>query len=81
MSPLIYNVQVDGYDKVEVCVHGLGLQYKVFKISIETLENIPNFADLMSMLIIEERNLGEDQPSQSKNSFGAVATTSLLFNK
>lgn len=52
-----------------VCLRGLGPQYKAFKTSIQTRENIPNFADLVSMLIIEEKTLGEDQSSQSKNSF------------
>ena len=62
------NVQVDDDDKVEVCLRGLGPQYKAFKTSIQTRENITNFADLVSMLIIEEKTLGEDQSSQSKNS-------------
>ncbi|KAH7287748.1 hypothetical protein KP509_32G072100 [Ceratopteris richardii] len=39
------------------------------KTSIQTRENILNFADLVSMLIIEEKNLGEDSNSQGKPSF------------
>ena len=69
------NVTVDDDDKVEVCLCGLGPQYKTFKTSIQTWENIPNFVDLVSMLIIEEKTLGEDQSSQSKNS----SATGLLF--
>ena len=61
------NVTVDDDDKVEVCLHGLGPQYKAFKTSIQTQENIPNFADLVSMLIIEEKTLGEDSSSQVKS--------------
>ena len=60
------NVTVDDDDKVEVCLRGLGPQYKAFRTSIQTRENIPTFADLVSMLIIEEKNLGEDTSSQSK---------------
>ena len=51
----------------------LGHKYKAFKTSIQTRENIPNFADLVSMLIIEEKNLGEDLASQTKNSFDQQA--------
>src|SRR3569623_589670 len=61
-------VSVDDDDKVEVCLRGLGPAYKQFKTSIQTRENIPNFADLISMLIIEEKNLGEESSSQGKNS-------------
>ena len=53
-------------DKVEVCLRGLTPAYKQFKTSIQTRENIPNFLDLISMLIIEEKNLGEDSTSQPK---------------
>ena len=63
------NVTVDDDDKVEVCLRGLGPQYKSFKTSIQTRENIPNFADLVSMLIIEEKNLGEESTSQSKGNY------------
>ena len=60
------NVTMDDDDKVEVCLQDLGPQYKAFKTSIQTRENIPNFADLLSMLIIEEKTLGEDSCSQVK---------------
>ena len=61
-------VVVEDDDKVEVCLRGLGPSYKQFKTSIQTREKIPNFADLISMLIIEEKNLGEEPSSlQSKN--------------
>ena len=49
-------------------MRGLGPTYKQFRTSIQTRENIPNFTDLISMLIIEEENLGEESSSQGKNS-------------
>ena len=54
-------------DKVEVYLRGLTPPYKQFKTSSQTWGNIPNFLDLISMLIIEEKNLGEDSSSQSNN--------------
>ena len=60
-------VVVEDDDKVEVCLHGLTPAYKQFKTSIQTRENIPNFSNLISMLIIEEKNLGEDSSSQPKD--------------
>ena len=36
---------------------GLGHQYKSFKTSILTRDNIPSFTNLVSMLVVEERNL------------------------
>ena len=62
-------VTVEDDDKVEVCLCGLTLAYKPFKTSIHTWENIPSFLDLILMLIIEEKNLGEDLASQPKESF------------
>ena len=61
-------VSVDDDDKVEVCLHGLTPAYKQFKTAIQTRESIPTFADLIPMLVVEEKNLGEDSSSQSKNS-------------
>ncbi|MCO5554111.1 hypothetical protein L7F22_007637 [Adiantum nelumboides] len=62
------SVQVEDDDKVEVCLHGLTPVYKQFKTSIQTRENIPCFADLVPMLVVEEKNLGEDSSSsQGKN--------------
>jgi len=61
------NVFVDDDNLVSVCLNGLGKEYKPFKISIIVKENVPNFQDLMSMLIIEEKTLGEDSSTQSKN--------------
>ena len=61
-------VAVEDDDKVEVYLCGLTPAYKQFKTSIQTWENIPNFSDLISMLIIEEKNLGEDSASQPKDS-------------
>ena len=62
-------VTVEDDDKVEVCLCGLTPAYKQFKTSIQTRENIPSFADLIPMLVVEEKNLGEDtSSSQGKNS-------------
>ena len=62
-------VTVEDDDKVEVCLRGLTPAYKQFKTSIQTRENIPSFSDLIPMLVIEEKNLGEDaSSSQGRNS-------------
>ena len=50
------NVKVEDDDKVEICLRGLGPQYKSFKTSILTRDSIPSFPDLVSMLVVEERN-------------------------
>ena len=44
------NVKIEDDDKVEICLRGLGPQYKSFKTSILT---IPSFPDLVSMLVVE----------------------------
>ncbi|MCO5574977.1 hypothetical protein L7F22_028774 [Adiantum nelumboides] len=56
-------VQVEDDDKVEVCLRGLTPAYKLFKTSIQTSENIPCFADLVPMLVVEEKKLGEGSSS------------------
>ncbi|MCO5557165.1 hypothetical protein L7F22_010724 [Adiantum nelumboides] len=62
------SVQVEDDDKVEVCLRGLTPAYKQFKTSIQTRENIPCFADLVPMLVVEEKNLREDSSfSQGRN--------------
>ena len=62
-------VTIDDDDLVGACLDGLGDQYKQFRISINTRENIPCFTDFISMLILEEKNMGRDtSSSQSKNS-------------
>ena len=61
-------VAVEDDDKVEVCLRGLTPAYKQFKTSIQTRENIPRFTNLIPMLVIEEKNLGEDSSSQGKSS-------------
>ena len=62
-------VTVEDDDKVEVCLRGLTPAYKQFKTSIQTRENIPSFSDLIPMLVVEEKNLGEDtSSSQGRNS-------------
>jgi hypothetical protein len=49
------NVYVDDDDLVRVCLNGLGKEYKPFKTSIIVRENVPNFQDFVSMLIVEEK--------------------------
>ncbi len=61
------NVSVDDDDLVSVCLNGLGKEYKPFKTSITVKENVPNFQDLVSMLIVEEKTLNEDCFTQNKN--------------
>jgi hypothetical protein len=61
------NVFVDDDDLVSVCLNGLGKKYKPFKTSITIRENVPNFWDLMSMLIIEKKTLNEECSTQNKN--------------
>jgi hypothetical protein len=57
----------DDDDLVSVCLNGLGKEYKPFKTSIIVKENVPNFRDLVLMLIIEEKTLNEDCSTQNKN--------------
>ena len=54
----------------------LGPQYKGFKMSIQTWENIPNFVDLISMLIIEEKNLNEESSTSAK----AVSGEQIMYS-
>ena len=54
------NVKVEDDDKVEICLRGLGPQYKSFKTSILTRDSIPSFPDQVSMLVVEERNQMDD---------------------
>jgi hypothetical protein len=61
------NVFVDDDDLVNVCLNGLGKEYKPFKTSITVRENVPNFRDLVSILIVEEKTLNEDCSTQNKN--------------
>ncbi len=61
------NVYVDDDDLVNVCLNGLGKEYKHVKTSITIKENVPNFRDLVSMLIVEEKTLNEDCSTQNKN--------------
>ena len=53
------NALVYDDDKIEVCLHGLRPQYKPFTMSIRTRENLPSLVDLVSMLIMEEKSMGE----------------------
>jgi hypothetical protein len=61
------NVFVDDDDLVNVCLNGLGKEYKPFKTSIIVRENVPNFRNLVSMLIVEEKTLNENYSTQHKN--------------
>jgi len=61
------NVPVDDDDLVSVCLNGLGKEYKPFKTSVIVRENVPNFRDLISMLIVEEKTLSEDSTVQNQN--------------
>jgi len=61
------NVSVDDDDLVSVYLNGLGKEYKPFKTSITVRENVPNFQDLVSMLIVKEKTLNEDCSTQNKN--------------
>ncbi|MCO5574500.1 hypothetical protein L7F22_028285 [Adiantum nelumboides] len=56
-------VQMEEDDKIKECLRGLTPVYKQFKTSIQTRENILYFADLVPMLVVEEKNLGEDSSS------------------
>ena len=53
-------MKVEDDDKVEICLRGLGPKYKSFKTSILTRDNITSFPDLVSMLVVEERNQMDD---------------------
>ncbi len=61
------NVFMDDDDLVSVCLNGLGKEYKPFKTSIIVRENVRNFRDLVSMLIVEEKTLNEDYSTQNNN--------------
>ena len=55
-------------DIVCACLDGLGEEYVHFRSSMNTRDDIPEFTDLISMLILEEKNLGLDaSSSQGKN--------------
>jgi hypothetical protein len=61
------NVSMDDNNLVSICLNGLGKEYKPFKTSIIVKENVPNFWDLVSILIVEEKTLNEDCFTQNKN--------------
>ena len=60
------NAPMHDDDKIEVCLHGLGPQYKPFAMSIQTRKNLPSFAKLVSMLIMEEKRMGENSLQSNK---------------
>ena len=45
-------------DIMRACLDGLGDDYKTFRSSMNTRDDIPKFTDLISMLILEDKNLG-----------------------
>ena len=67
-------VAVEDDDIIRACLDGLGEEYVHFRSSMNTRDDIPEFTDLISMLILEEKNLGLDASSsqgknKSKNAF------------
>ena len=68
------NVKVEDDDKVEIFLRGLGPKYKSFKTSILTRDNIPTFADLVSMLVVEERNQMDDETKETQRMRGKPST-------
>ena len=71
------NVKVEDGDKVEVCLRGLGPQYESLKTFILTRDSIPSFADLVSMLVVQERNLVEDTNKGTSKIEGQVLYNSV----
>ncbi|MCO5580998.1 hypothetical protein L7F22_034874 [Adiantum nelumboides] len=53
------SVMLEDDDKAKACFHGLDPSYKQFKTSFYTKEKILSFIDLMSLLIVEEKNISE----------------------
>ena len=68
------NVNVEDDDKVEICLRGLGPQYKSFKTSILTRDSIPSFPNLVSMLVVEERNQMDDEKKETLRLRGKLST-------
>ena len=56
-------VAVEDDDIVRACLDGFGDDYKTFRSSMNTRDDIPQFTDLISILILEEKNLGLDASS------------------
>ena len=51
-------VTVDDDDVVAATLEGLGTEYKNFKSSMNTRADVPDFTELTTMLICEEKSLG-----------------------
>ena len=45
-------------DIVCACLDGLGEEYVHFRTSMNTRDDLPEFTDLISMLILEKKNVG-----------------------
>ncbi|MCO5564513.1 hypothetical protein L7F22_054222 [Adiantum nelumboides] len=58
-------VVVNDGDKVEACLCRLRNAYKQSKTSIRTRKNIPNFLELSSLLVVEEKSFIEDGAIQT----------------
>ena len=61
-----FKVTVEDDDIVCACLDGLGEEYVHFRSSMNTRDDIPKFTDLISMLILEEKNLGLDASSSQR---------------
>ena len=61
------NALVDDDDDSEVCLRGLVPQYKPFAMSIQTRKNLPSFAIWVSILLMEEKSMGESSLQSNKN--------------
>ncbi|MCO5564511.1 hypothetical protein L7F22_018172 [Adiantum nelumboides] len=60
-------VTVDDSDVVDVTLEGLGIEYKNFKSSMKTIADVPNFTELTTMLICEEKSLDLGASSSQSN--------------
>ena len=60
-------VTVDDDDVVAATLEGLGTEYKNFKSSMNTRADVPDFTELTTMLICEEKSLGLGASSSQSN--------------
>ena len=60
-------VTVDDDDVVAATLEGLGIEYKNFKSSMNTRADVPDFTELTTMLIREEKSLGLGASSSQSN--------------
>ncbi|WP_139158356.1 DDE-type integrase/transposase/recombinase, partial [Enterobacter cloacae complex sp. GF14B] len=69
-------VSVEDDDIVRACLDGLGDEYVHFRSSMNTRDDIPVFQDLISMLILEEKNLDTSSSHGRNNSEQAFYSNS-----